>query len=381
MIWLHAVSVGETRAALPLIASLRQRCPRCRVLLTHITPTGRLVANEALDGDFRQTYLPYDLPWLVGRFLDRAHPCIGIFMETEVWPNLYAACRRRGIPIFLVNARLSEKSAAGYRRIRALIGPALACLNGIAAQTDADAARLKQLGAKQADVTGTLKFDVPAPIDTDLRAAELRRLIAGRFVRLAASTREGEEALIIDACLDIGIGNLLLVIVPRHPQRFEQVAAQIKSRGIDFERRSDLRPLSPGTEIFLGDSMGEMAAYYAAADLAFIGGSLLPHGGQNLIEAAAAGCPILLGQHTWNFLDVAEQAIRSGAALRITDPAALANTVARLHADPLALQAMRQAGKAFSFAHRGATDKVMAMLGPVLDSCGLSGVDRNGGCR
>ncbi len=380
IIWLHAVSVGETRAALPLVESLRQRCPRCRVLITHITPTGRLVASESLEGDFNQAYLPYDLPFLVNRFLDRAHPCIGIFMETEIWPNLYAACRQRRIPIFLVNARLSEKSAAGYRRIRRLIGPSLTCLNGIAAQTAADAARLESLGAPAVTITGTLKFDVPTPSYTDLRAAELRRLFASRFVLLAASTREGEEALILDACLNIGIANLLLVIVPRHPQRFDQVAALIKSRGIDFERRSAPQPLSASTEVFLGDSMGEMAAYYAAADLAFIGGSLLPLGGQNMIEAANAGCPILIGPHTWNFLDVAERAIAVGAALRVAGTSELAQSVARLHAEPATREAMRQAGLAFGLAHRGATDKVMAMLGPVLDQCGLSG-HHAGNCR
>lgn len=367
--WLHAVSVGETRAAAPLVTALRQRCPNCQILLTHTTPTGRATAREHFGPGVHQAYLPYDHPFLVERFLRRSHPSIGIFMETEVWPSFYAACRGRGVPIFLVNARLSERSAAGYRRVRRLIRPALECLEGVAAQTAADGARLTELGARQVSVCGSLKFDVPLPDHTFERAAHFRRLFAGRFVLLAASTRDGEEALILDHCLEIGIPNLLLVMVPRHPQRFDEVAALIKSRGIDFVRRSQEQPVSDQTEVFLGDSMGELAGYYAAADVAMIGGSLLPYGGQNLIEAAAAGCPLLLGPNTWNFLDIAEMAVTEGAAVRVTDCAELAAQVVRLHGDPAARQAMSEAGRAFSQAHRGATARVMAMLEPTLNRC------------
>ncbi|NTV96511.1 MAG: glycosyltransferase, partial [Thiobacillus sp.] len=215
-------------------------------------------------------------------------------------------------------------------------------------------------------VTGNMKFDVAAPADTYERAEVLRRLFAGRFVFLAASTRDGEEELILDTCLELGIPDLLLVVVPRHPQRFDAVAAMLESRGVEFARRSRQEPVTRETEVFLGDSMGEMAAYFAAADVAFVGGSLMPLGGQNLIEAADMGCPVLIGPHTWNFLDAAERAIEHGAALRIADAEDLARTVKRLHQDPDRRHAMAEAGIHFSRTHKGATEKVMALLEPAL---------------
>lgn len=362
VIWLHTVSVGETRAAAPLVRALRKRRPDATILLSHVTPTGRATALEVYGDGIRQTYLPYDLPGPVRRFLDRSHPGLAIFMETEVWPNLYAELSRRGIPAYLVNARLSERSARGYGRIAGLIRPALAGLAGIAAQTGADADRLASLGAGAPLVTGNLKFDVAASPDTFVRAEDLRRRFAGRFVFLAASTREGEEALILDTCLGLAIPDLLLVIVPRHPQRFDEVAALLESRGVDYARRSLGHPVMRDTEVFLGDSMGEMAAYYAAAEVAFVGGSLLPLGGQNLIEAADMGCPVLIGPHTWNFLDAAERAIEHGAALRVADAEDLAHAVKHLHQHPELRHAMAEAGLAFSRAHKGATERVMAML-------------------
>jgi 3-deoxy-D-manno-octulosonic-acid transferase len=366
VIWLHAVSVGETRAAAPLIRALRERRPDAVILLSQTTPTGRATAIELFGDTSRFTYLPYDLPNLAHRFLERTHPGIAIFLETEIWPNLYAACATRGIPTYLVNARLSEKSARGYGRFGRLIGSTLAGMSGIAAQTEADAARLTALGAAPPIVTGNLKFDVAAPPDTRERAEALRQLFAGRFVFLAASTREGEETLILGTCLELDIPDLLLVIVPRHPQRFDAVAALLESRGVEFARRSRNEPVTRDTEVFLGDSMGEMAAYFAAADATFIGGSLLPLGGQNLIEAADRGCPILIGPHTWNFLDATELAIAEGAALRIKDAEELARAVKRLRKDADQRYAMAEAGIRFSRAHRGATDRVMAMLEPAL---------------
>jgi 3-deoxy-D-manno-octulosonic-acid transferase len=366
VIWLHTVSVGETRAAAPLVRALRQRRPDASILLSHTTPTGRATALEVFGDSIRQTYLPYDLPGMARRFLARSHPGIAIFLETEIWPNLYATCAQRGIPAYLVNARLSQRSARGYGRVAGLIRPALAGLAGIASQTGADAERLVRLGARQVMVTGNMKFDVAAPPDTYPRAEVLRRQFAGRFVFLAASTRDGEEELILDTCLELGIPDLLLVIVPRHPQRFDAVAALLESRGVEFARRGRGDTVTRETEVFLGDSMGEMAAYYAAADVAFVGGSLLPLGGQNLIEAADMGCPVLIGPHTWNFLDAAERAIEQGAALRVADAEALAHEVKRLHQEPERRHAMAEAGLHFSRAHKGATDKVMALLEPAL---------------
>lgn len=366
VIWLHAVSVGETRAAAPLVKAIRKRRPDAVLLISHTTPTGRATAIELFGADVHKTFLPYDLPWAVERFLERSHPGIAIFLETEIWPNLYAACAARGIATYLVNARMSERSARGYARFERLIRPTLASLTGIAAQTEADAARLVALGAGATQVTGNLKFDVAAPTDSVERAETLKTLFAGRFVFLAASTREGEENLILDTCLALNIPDLLLVIVPRHPQRFNEVAALLESRGVEYARRSQRPVVTRDTEVFLGDSMGEMAAYYAAADLCFVGGSLLPLGGQNLIEAANTGCPILIGPHTWNFLDAAERAVALGAALRVTDAEALAQEVKRLYAEPDKRHAMTEAGLAFTRAHKGATEKVMAMLEPNL---------------
>jgi len=380
LIWLHAVSVGETRAAAPLVKALRARHPDHAILLTHATPTGRESGRELFGDSVIQCYLPYDFPPLVWLFLNRTHPVIGVIMETEIWPNLYAACALRGIPLFLVNARLSEKSARGYARFCALTAPALRSLAGIAAQTESDARRLRELGAVDVAVSGNVKFDVTAPADSEERARALRAMFAGRFVFLAASTREGEETLILDALDGListatpsplapppeGEGKLpglLLVLVPRHPQRFNAVAKQLEERKLAYVRRGTNQPLQPDTRVFLGDSMGELAAYYAAADLAYVGGSLLPLGGQNLIEAAAAGCPALIGPHTWNFAEAAEQAVACGAARRVADAGELAEAMSALFRDPVARERMREAGLRFAAVNRGATERVMGMLG------------------
>lgn len=366
VIWVHAVSVGETRAAAPLIHALRTRYPDHTLLLTHTTPTGRQTGAALFGGQVVQAYLPYDLPWCVRRFLERTAPRLGVILETEVWPNLLAACERRGVPVYLVNARLSERSARGYARFGALTRASLARFRGVAAQAAADAERLERLGARKVAVAGNLKFDVPPPADTEHRVAELRAAYGARFVFLAASTREGEEALLLDALATLDLPNVLLVIVPRHPQRFEAVARLIEGRGLQLSRRSERRAVAPGASVFLGDSMGEMAAYYAAADVAYVGGSLLPHGGQNLIEAAAAGVPILIGPHTWNFAEAAEQAVARGAALRVQDAGQLVERLKALYADAALRQAMAAAGLAYAREHRGATERVMAMLAEAL---------------
>lgn len=367
VIWLHAVSVGETRAAAPLIEALCQRYPDHVLLLTHATPTGRETGAALFGGRVRQAYLPYDLPFLISRFLKRVRPDVGIFMETEIWPNLYAACRARDVPIYLVNARMSERSAKGYARFSGLTRPALACLAAVAAQTEADAARLQALGAACVQVTGNLKFDVASPEDVAGRAQGMRSQLGvekgERLVLLAASTREGEEALILDAFAASGLAEKwVLVIVPRHPQRFNDVAKLITERGLEFVRRSEGGRLPQSAAVFLGDSMGEMAVYYHACDLAFVGGSVLPLGGQNMIEACAAGKPVLIGPHTWNFRDAADQAVAAGAAIRVQDAAELMRVVADLSVMPDRRQAMARAGVAFTRKHQGATERVMALL-------------------
>ncbi|HLB13978.1 MAG TPA: lipid IV(A) 3-deoxy-D-manno-octulosonic acid transferase [Burkholderiales bacterium] len=362
VIWIHAVSLGETRAAQPLVTALQTRFPDHALLVTHMTATGREAATT-LYGEFATlAFLPYDLPWAVRRFVAHFRPRLGILMETELWPNLLRECRRAGVPVLLANARLSEKSAHGYRRVGRLAQEALADLGAVAAQTEADAARLTALGAHGVAITGNLKFDIAAAPDLIARGRELRRLFGERPVLLAASTREGEETLILDALARAPLSGALTVIVPRHPQRFDEVAALLRDRGLAFVRRSEGRPVPAGHAFALGDSMGEMTAYYAAADVAFIGGSLLPYGAQNLIEACAVGAPVVIGPSTFNFAQAAAEAVAAGAAVQVADADALARDAARLLSDAATRKRMSEAGRRFCDAHRGATGRTMAIV-------------------
>ncbi len=362
-IWLHAVSVGETRAAQPLVAALRQRHPAHRILFTHMTPTGR-ATSEALFGDsVERIYLPYDTPWAMRGFLRHYRPEFGLIMETELWPNLIAACRDAKVPLSLVNARLSERSAQRYATFPALTREALQGLAGIGAQTAADAARLAALGALRVTVTGNVKFDIAAPAAQVELGRELRARCGDRPVWLAASTREGEEALILGAWKKVGVGDTaLLVIVPRHPQRFDAVAKLVTEHGFALQRRSENAAIEATTGVLLGDSMGELFAFYAAADIAFIGGSLLDFGSQNLIEAAACGTPILIGPSTRNFAEAAHEAIACNAALAIRDADDLVAQVTALLADAQRRQRMGEAGRAFAGRHRGATARTLELI-------------------
>lgn len=364
VIWLHAVSVGETRAASPVIARLLKAYPQHRILVTHMTPTGRQTGEELYGDRVLRCYLPYDFPFAVRRFLDCFKPALGLLMETELWFNLIRACKERGTPLLLVNARLSEKSAARYARVEELARSALRDLAAIAAQTDSDAQRLIALGAPGVKVTGNLKFDITPPAEAlDLGARLRQRFGEHRPVFLAASTREGEEAVILDALEQAAVPGLLSVIVPRHPQRFDQVASLLQKRGLKYQRRSTEEAIAPDTRVVLGDTMGEMFAYYAACDLAFVGGSLLPFGGQNLIEACAAGRPVLIGLYTYNFAEAAKHAIETGAARRVQDSQELAQQVTELLENPQALATMASAGRNFAAQHRGAAERLMELIG------------------
>ena len=364
VLWVHAVSLGETRAAAPLIARLRHDHPRATILLTHMTATGREAGRALQDDRIIQAWLPYDVPFAVNAFLDRFKPRAGMLMETEVWPNLVAACAARDLPLLLVNARLSAKSLAGYRRLAALTQPMFAALRGVAAQTADDAARLTAAGARNVVVTGNLKFDVIVPDEALALGRELRaRFGAQRPVWLAASTRDGEEPLILDALARAALpDNALTVIVPRHPQRFAAVADLLEARGIPFIRRSDHRDVPADVNVVLGDSIGELLAYCAAADIAFVGGSLEPLGGHNLIEPIAMGTPTLVGPHTFNFAEATMRAVEAGAALRVADADALLAEVAVLLRDPARREALRAAALAFRAAHRGAVDRLAVWL-------------------
>lgn len=363
VVWVHAVSVGETRAAAPLVERILRERPAVTVLVTSMTATGRETGRALFGERVVLAWLPYDLPGAMRRFLAHFHPAFGLLMETELWPNLAAEAAAARVPLFLVNGRLSERSARRYERAGPLIRPLLASLAGVAAQTPADAARLTALGASAVEVTGNLKFDVEPPANGRETAARLRALLGARPVVLAASTREGEEALILDALARSPLpGDALLVLVPRHPQRFEGVAAMLAARRIAHARRTDDRPVAAGVRVVLGDSMGEMAGYYGAADVAFVGGSLVPLGGQNLIEAIAAGTPVIVGPHTFNFADAADGAVAAGAALRVADADAMLAQAAALLADAARREAMRSCAATFLAAHRGATDRTWAFV-------------------
>jgi 3-deoxy-D-manno-octulosonic-acid transferase len=371
VLWVHAVSVGETRAAEPLVDALLRHYPEHVILLTHMTPTGR-ATGKALFASYAtrvvQCYLPYDIGSMVARFLKHFAPQVCILMETEVWPNTVAQCVRRGVPVALVNARLSERSLAKGQRLAALMGEAARSLSCVAAQTAGDAARLASLGARNTHVTGSIKFDVEPPEQAQEDGAAMRSHFGKRPVLLCASTRDGEEEMILDALRGVDLGAALLAIVPRHPQRFNDVARLVATRGLSMVRRSAMQgdDVAPSVNVLLGDSMGEMFTYYAACDLAYIGGSLLPLGGQNLIEASALGKPVLLGPHTFNFSVVSEDAIEAGAALRVEDARAMLREAVRLLNDPARRDDMGKKALAFAAQHRGAAQRTMALLQPLV---------------
>jgi len=371
LLWIHAVSVGETRAAEPLVDALLADWPDHAILLTHMTPTGRATGRAlfARHGErVLQSYSPYDTGWMVRRFLRHFRPRVCVLMETEVWPNMIAQCRRAGVPVALVNARLSARSLARAERLSGLMKDAALGLRCVAAQTEADAARLRQFGAPRVQVTGSVKFDVAVPAQKLADGAALRRQVGNRPVLLCASTREGEEELILDAVVRGAPADILVLIVPRHPQRFEQVARLVAERGLTMQRRSALgeQALAPGLRVLLGDTMGEMFAYYAACDLAFIGGSLLPLGGQNLIEACAVGKPVLLGPHTFNFAVISEDAVAAGAARRVADAQQMVAQAAQLLHAADERRRMGECAQAFAQQHRGATGRTVALLKELL---------------
>ena len=362
VIWLHCVSVGETRAATPLVKALLKKYPNHQILLTHTTPTGRATSEQLFGDNVQRVYLPYDVPFAVHGFLKHFKPVIGVLMETELWFNLIAACKQHNIPLLLVNARLSERSARGYAKLGKLARQGLQDLAEIAAQTQADAERFEQLGAKQVSVAGNLKFEVIPPVDAVMQGQQLRTLFGNnRPIFLAASTREGEEAIILNAVVEIP--NLLTVIVPRHPQRFSEVEALLQARGIQYQKRSSLQQVvNNQTQVILGNTMGELFTYYASADICLVGGSLLPYGGQNLIEAMRMGKPVLIGEHTYNFKEVSVLALAQEAALLVKDAAKIRQTIENLLENPEKQAEMGAAGLAICMASLGATEKTLSLI-------------------
>ncbi|MEI7293981.1 lipid IV(A) 3-deoxy-D-manno-octulosonic acid transferase [Paraburkholderia tropica] len=378
LIWVHAVSVGETRAAQPLIDALLAARPDARILLTHMTPGGRAQGEQLFGDRVLRCYLPYDMPHAVRRFLRTWRPSLGLVMETEVWPTLIDECRRADVPLVLTNARMSARS---YKRAAKFGAGAREVFGGftrVLAQSPSDAERLTALGARNVAVLGNLKFDMASPPALVARGRDWKRAIGARPVWVAASTREGEEELVLQAFAALDVPDALLILVPRHPQRFDEVAALVARRNLKLERRSQWAPASTGTahadvpalpqdvNVLLGDSMGEMGAYYAAADVAFIGGSLLPLGGQNLIEACAVGTPVLIGPHVFNFTQATADAVAAGGALQVQDPADLARVLRELFKDKSRRVTMGAAASAFASRHRGATARTVDVLTTLL---------------
>jgi 3-deoxy-D-manno-octulosonic-acid transferase len=379
-VWVHAVSLGETRAAAVLLQALRAAQPGIRILLTHGTATGRAQGVSLLQEGDVQVWQPWDTPAAVQRFLTQFKPRVGIILETELWPNWVVQCNKALVPLVLVNARMSEKSMHQAQRLSWLSRPAYQGLSAVLAQTPADAERLQTLGAKVDAVLGNLKFDAK-PDATQLALAKTWKQKLDRPVVLFTSSREGEEAMWLDtlqALKDVPgdhqdhIHAVHWLVVPRHPQRFDEVAALIEARGWKVSRRSqwadgpDADQLGNANTIWLGDSLGEMALYYGLSDAALLGGSFAPLGGQNLIESTACGCPIIMGPHTFNFAEAAQLAEEAGAALRVLDMADAVTTALQMVKFGPDENAHVQACMAFSQAHRGAAQRTAQALRPYL---------------
>ena len=387
LVWIHAVSLGETRAAAILLTALRQQLPGMRLLLTHGTATGRAEGAKLLQPGDVQVWQPWDTRAAVARFLQRFRPSVGLLMETELWPNLVAACRAHGVPLALVNARLSEKSQRQAQRLAWLARPAYAALTAVWAQTELDAQRLRHLGAPVQGVLGNLKFDV-VPDAAQLAQGRAWRAHSPRPVVLLASSREGEEALWLENALDLAskqplshTGHALAaiksevhqrqdvqwLIVPRHPQRFDEVAQLLEGAGLRVSRRSQWTHAPAPADVWLGDSLGEMALYYGLADVALLGGSFAPLGGQNLIEAAACACPVVLGPHTFNFAEAADLACAAGAAQRVVDMAQGVAAACALAQERASLALARDTAAQFAQAHRGAAQATAAAAAQLLE--------------
>jgi len=371
VIWVHAVSVGEAEAAFPLIGQLRSRYPQLPVLVTTTTPTGSARVLSVLASQVEHVYLPYDLPFVVARFFKHFRPRLAVMMEKEIWPNLFAACAARNIPLFVINARLSARSARSYRKIPGLVKPALACVTTVAVQTEEDCLRFIEIGAapQQVQVLGNIKFDVmiEAALIAEGRVLK-QQLFANRWTWIIASTHQGEEEtfLALYPVLKAAIPELLLMIVPRHPERFQTVKKLCEQQGLMVVMRSERRACQPQTDVFIADSMGELKMLYAVADLAFVGGSLVPVGGHNVLEPAAVGVPVLFGPKMFNFQEIAERILAVEGAIQCSDRQALIDAVLRIYGDDAFRNRVVDNGRLFVQNNQGATVRVATLLGKYL---------------
>ncbi len=367
VIWFHTVSVGEAEAAFPLIRAIQNRYPDQPILVTTTTPTGSARVKAVFEAAVEHVYLPYDLPRAVGRFLNHFKPRIAVMMETEIWPNLFHQCNQNKIPLFIINARLSEKSTRGYHKLKSLTEEALCNVSHIAARSENDANRFIALGARPAKVSvvGNIKFDLKLPASLREQAEFIHQsLFLQRPVWIAASTHEKEDEKVLDAfkVVQKKIPTALLVLVPRHPERFNKVAELCKKRHFSLIKRTEDKPCSAKTAVFLLNTMGELKLFSIAADIAFVGGSLVPTGGHNVLEPAAAGVPVLFGPHMFNFSEIAELLLEKGAAIQVENETELAEEVINLFQHAEIRSELGEKGPRFVEENRGALKRLESLL-------------------
>jgi len=367
VIWFHAVSVGEAEALFPLVKKIQRQFPDARLLITTTTVTGSARIKAVMQESVEHVYLPYDIPCAVGRFMRCFKPKIAVIMETEIWPNLFACCSKNKIPLYVVNARLSEKSAMGYQKYPALISPTLAHIKLIAAQTQDDAKRFVAIGAKAEAVRtlGNIKFDVEVSTEIIERGQQLKAdLFYGRFVWLIASTHKHEEAIFLEIYKKIKreIPELLLVIVPRHPERFGEVKKLCERNQLAVVMRTSGEIRHQYADVYLVDTMGELKMLYAASDAAFVGGSMVPVGGHNILEAAAVGTPVLFGPYMENFKEIAEGVLWQDAAIQCQNKNEIVSAILALHADSAYRSLLAEKGKAFVLQNQGAVTRIFDLL-------------------
>jgi 3-deoxy-D-manno-octulosonic-acid transferase len=367
VIWFHAVSVGEAESLFPLIKLIQQQHPDAKLLITTTTPTGSARVKAVMQDSVEHVYLPYDIPCAVSRFMQCFKPRIAVIMETEIWPNLYACCGRNQVPLYIINARLSEKSASGYQKIPALVSPALAQVKLIATQTQDDAQRFVVIGAKTETVRtlGNIKFDVEVTNAIIEQGLQLKiNLFGGRFVWLIASTHKDEEAIFLEIYKEIKpkIPELLLVIVPRHPERFGEVKKLCEQYQLAVIMRSSGEACHQHVDVYLADTMGELKMLYAASDVTFVGGSMVPVGGHNILEAAAVGTPVLFGPYMTNFKEIAQGVLRQDAAIQCQTKNEIVTAITGLYADAAYRQLLAEKGKAFVRQNQGAITRIFDIL-------------------
>jgi len=371
VIWFHCVSVGEAEAAFPLIKLMQTEHPDQRFLVTTITPTGSARVRAVLGKQVDHIYMPYDLPVILRRFFKHFQPKMAVFMEKEIWPNLFEMCSQRNVPLFVINARLSEYSAPAYKKVPGLIKPAFRCVSRIATQTEEDKLRFIEIGARpeQISVLGNVKFDLAIEENViDAGRALKQQCFADRFVWLLASTHQGEEALLLPVYqqLKLHIPDLLLMVAPRHPERFRQVKNLCEEQGLTVVMRSEQAPVSVTTDVYVADSMGELKMLYASADVAFVGGSLVPVGGHNVLEPALVGVPVLFGPEMFNFKEIAERILAEQAAIQCSEPQAIVSAILQIKNDADFRIKMTAKAKAFVLRNQGATRRIADMLAQAL---------------